>query len=90
MKDNLKKEKLNIRITPKEKKMISRSAESMGMSLSDYARMVLLSSYSKAGKGNMAMTILLVEAQEIANYIDETYGEDKELERKVKKLWEIN
>lgn len=90
MKDNLKKEKLNIRITPKEKKMISRSAESMGMSLSDYARMVLLSSDGKAGKGNMAMTILLVEAQEIANYIDETYGEDKELERKVKKLWEIN
>lgn len=90
MKDNLKKEKLNIRITSKEKKMISRSAESMGMSISDYARMVLRSSDSKAGKGNMAMTILLVEAQEIANYIDETYGEDKELERKVKKLWEIN
>ena len=90
MKNNLKKEKLNIRITSKEKKMLSKRAESTGMTISDYARMVLLSSDSKAGNGNIAMTVLLVGVQEIANYIEETYGEDEKLERKVKKLWEIS
>ena len=90
MKNNLKKEKLNIRITSKEKKMLSKRAESTGKTISDYARMVLLSSDSKAGNGNIAMTVLLVGVQETANYIEETYGEDKKLERKVKKLWEIS
>jgi len=49
MKNNLKKEKLNIRLTSKEKRMILKNVESVDMTISDYARMALLLLDSKTG-----------------------------------------
>lgn len=90
MRNNAKEEKLNIRVTSKEKKKISKCAEYNDMTVSDYVRTILFPQDSKTGNTSIAMTTLLVEMQEIVNYIDEEYGADDKLERMMNKLWKIN
>ena len=90
MKEILRNEKLNIRITSSEKNKISKRAEILNMSISDYSRMILLSQDRKKTSGNVIMSNMLVKSQEIVNYLQDTYGNDKKLERMMDKLWEID
>lgn len=90
MKNTAKKEKVNIRVTVDEKNKISKAAEKMNMSLSDYARMILLSPSKKITKGDVAKSNFLVKCQEIINYIEDEYDMNGELERRIEELWEIS
>lgn len=90
MKKTVRNEKLNIRITSSEKNKISKRAEILNMSISDYSRMILLSQDRKKTSGNVIMSNMLVKSQEIVNYLQDTYGNDKKLERMMDKLWEID
>lgn len=85
----IKKEKLDIRITPNEKKKLLRSAKRVNLNLSSYVRMKLFSPVSK-GKNEelrLKMGFIFIEAQEILNYVQDKYKEDEELERMVENLW---
>lgn len=90
MKKTVRNEKLNIRITSSEKNKISKRAEILNMSISDYSRMILLSQDRKKTSGNVIMSNMLVKSQEIVNYLQDTYGNDKKLERMMDKLWETD
>ena len=90
MKKTVRNEKLNIRITSSEKNKISKRAEILNMSISNYSRMILLSQDRKQISGNVMMSNMLVKSQEIVNYLQDTYGNDKKLERMMDKLWEID
>ena len=50
MKNDAKKEKVNIRVTVAEKNKIIKDAEKLNMSLSDYSRAILLSPNKKIAK----------------------------------------
>lgn len=90
MKEILRNEKLNIRITSSEKNKISKRAEILNMSISNYSRMISLSQDRKQISGNVMMSNMLVKSQEMVNYIQKTYGKDGKLERMMDKLWEID
>ena len=60
------------------------------MSVSDYSRMILLSQDRNRTAGNVLMSNMLVKSQELVNYIQDSYGNDKKLERMIEGLWEIN
>ncbi len=90
MKEIIRNEKLNIRITSSEKNKISKRAEILNMSISNYSRMILLSQDRKQISGNVMMSNMLVKSQEMVNYIQKTYGNDGKLERMMDKLWEID
>lgn len=90
MKETVRNEKLNIRITSSEKKKISKRAKILDMRVSDYSRMILLSQDRKQTSGNVMMSNILVKSQEMVNYIQEVYGNDGKLERMMDKLWEID
>ena len=72
MKEILRNEILNIRITSSEKNKISKRAEILNMSISDYSRMILLSQDRKKTSGNVIMSNMLVKSQEIVNYLQDT------------------
>lgn len=90
MKEVIRNKKLNIRVSSDEKKEILKKAKKMNMSISDYSRMILLSKDRKGITGNLMVSNILVKSQELANYIQDSYGKDKELERMIGELWEIN
>lgn len=90
MKEVIRNNKLNIRVSSDEKKEILKKAKKMNMSISDYSRMILLSKDRKGITGNLMVSNILVKSQELANYIQDSYGKDKELERMIGELWEIN
>lgn len=90
MKENNRDKKLNIRISSSEKDNILKKAKKLNMSISDYSRMILLSRDKKKTAGNLMAGIILVKSQELVNYIQDSYGNDKELERMIDELWEIN
>lgn len=90
MKEVIRNNKLNIRVSSDEKKEILKKAKKMNMSISDYSRMILLSKDRKGITGNLMVSNILVKSQELVNYIQDSYGKDKELERMIDELWEIN
>lgn len=90
MKENNRDKKMNIRVSSSEKDIILKKAKKMNMSISDYSRMILLSRDKKKTAGNLMAGIILVKSQELVNYIQDSYGNDKELERMIDELWEIN
>lgn len=90
MKEVIRNNKLNIRVSSDEKKEILKKAKKMNMSISDYSRMILLSKDRKGITGNLMVSNILVKSQELVNYIQDSYGKDKELERMINELWEIN
>ncbi|MCM1236057.1 MAG: hypothetical protein NC489_38710 [Ruminococcus flavefaciens] len=90
MKDDTKKDKVNIRVTKKEKNKILKDAKKLDMSISDYSRMLLLSPNKKVAAGNVVISNLLVKSQEMVNYIHDTYNADDKLERMMEELWEIS
>lgn len=90
MKEVIRNNKLNIRVSSDEKKEILKKAKKMNVSISDYSRMILLSKDRKGITGNLMVSNILVKSQELANYIQDSYGKDKELERMIGELWEIN
>lgn len=85
-----KKEKLNIRLMPSEKKRLVARAEKDDMTVSDYVRKILF------GKGKYQVEKVdkivypLIKIQEIANYISEKYssGNDSKLERMLEEVWD--
>lgn len=90
MKENNRDKKLNIRISSSEKDKILKKAKKLNMSISDYSRMILLSRDKKKTAGNLMASNILAKSQELVNYIQDSYGNDKELERMIDELWEIN
>lgn len=90
MKNDAKKEKVNIRVTVAEKNKIIKDAEKLNMSLSDYSRAILLSPNKKIAKGDVVISNILVKCQEMINYIHDSYNVDGELERMMEELWEIS
>lgn len=90
MKETIRNKKLNIRMTSSEKNRISKKAEKLDMSVSDYSRMILLSQDRNRTAANVLMSNMLVKSQELVNYIQDSYGNDKKLERMIEGLWEIN
>lgn len=90
MKENNKDKKLNIRISSNERDKILKKAKKMNMSISDYSRMILLSKDKKETAGSLMASNILTKGQELVNYIQNSYGNDKELERMIDELWEIN
>lgn len=90
MKEDIRNEKLNIRVSLDEKSKILKKAKKMNMSISDYSRMILLSKDKKGTAGNLMVSNILTKSQELVNYIQDSYGNDKELERMINELWEIN
>lgn len=90
MKEEIRNEKLNIRVNPDEKNKILKKAKKMNMSISDYSRMILLSKDRKGTTGNLMVSNILARSQQLVNYIQDSYGKDKELERMIDELWEIN
>lgn len=90
MKDDIRNEKLNIRVSSDEKSKIMKKAKKMNMSVSDYSRMILLSKDKKGSVGNLMASNILAKSQELVNYIQDLYGNNKELGRMIDELWEIN
>lgn len=90
MKENNRDKKLNIRISSSEKDNILKKAKKLNMSISDYSRMILLSRDKKKTAGNLMASNILAKSQELVNYIQDSYGNDKELGRMIDELWEID
>ena len=90
MKEVIRNKKLNIRVSSDEKKEILKKAKIMNMRISDYSRMILLSKDKKGTEANLMVSNILIKSQELVNYIQDSYGKDKELERMINELWEIN
>lgn len=89
MKKDTRNEKLDVRVTSSEKNKILKRAKKLDMSVSNYLRMILLSQDKKT-EGKVVMGNMLVKSQELVNYIQDSYGNDKKLERMMDELWEIN
>lgn len=89
MKKQNRNEFVGARFTQREKRRIKLKAEKAGMNISDYVRDILLygGNKEKDGTSKRIVTEVTVQAREISNYIIEKYGEDENLERKVKELW---
>ena len=85
----VKKEKLDIRVSSKEKKKLLSSAKRIGLSLSSYVRIKLFSPDSKGRSAELRLKMgrITVETQEILNYIQDKYWEDEKLEKMVENLW---
>ena len=90
MKEVIRNKKLNIRGSSDEKKEILKKAKKMNMRISDYSRTILLSKDKKGTEANLMVSSILIKSQELVNYIQDSYGKDKELERMINELWEIN
>lgn len=74
---------INIRCTETEKETIKKFAKKENLSLSKYVQNILfIGSTSKN-------TSLVVKVQEILNYIEDTYTEDKILKKQVEEIWEM-
>ncbi len=82
---DIKGHSITIRCTEDEYKHYKKRAERAGMkNLSDYVRIMLS---CKSGSPQKYATFL-AEAQELMNYVIETYGmDDKNLEKRIGRLW---
>lgn len=84
-----KKEKLNIRLSSDEKEKIETYALNNNMSVSEYARMKMLTR-NKREKQPRNEVACAVAVQQLVNYVQDKYisDEDTELERMVEDIWE--
>ena len=78
-----KSKSINVRLTENEKKQLDKQASEYRLSLSDYIRCKLFTS-RKFGKGNVCFA---VEALQILNHIEDTYGSDEKLQERIDVLW---
>ena len=80
---------IQARCTVEEVKKIDKEAQKCSMKRSDYIRMMLC--HNGKGKSQIPKNpLLVIEVQEILNYFEEKHlVEDKTLERKVDRLWEM-
>lgn len=78
-----------VRFTEKEYKYIKSQVKKSGVTMSDYIRDIVLHDRKKEKDETSICTVIKIAAQakEISNYIFEKYGEDENLEGKVKRLW---
>ena len=85
-----KKEKLNIRLMPSEKKRLVEKAEKNDMNVSDYVRKILFGKGKYQAERVDKIVYPLIKVQESANYINEKYssGNDEKLERMLEEVWD--
>lgn len=87
MSKNIKKEKLDIRVSSGEKKKLVRRAKQLELSLSEYVREILFARGENKGCHSLMFTALAVQASEIVNHVQEYYGQDEKIERMAEELW---
>lgn len=75
---------IQVRCTEKENEQLKERVSKSGMKRAVYIRSKLFyDTGSKLGKAKF-----VVRAQDILNYLEEKYGDDKKLEKWVDELWE--
>lgn len=92
MKKTVKKDKLDIRLSVSEKNRLVKYAKQRNMKLSEYARMKLFTFDKGKTEQKILISMLLVKANEILNFVQEKYVRDEsseKLERMVEELWEL-
>lgn len=87
MSKNIRKEKLDIRVSSGEKKRLARRAKQLELSLSEYVREILFAKGKNKGCSSSMSTAVAVQASEIVNYVQECYGQDEKLKRMAEELW---
>lgn len=80
--NEVKQERITIRLTKKERRALQRRAKRQDMGLSEYLRYVLSQS---DGVCNLEVTVL---CQELVNYLAKNYGQDDMVRRLMGEIWE--
>lgn len=85
-----KTQDLHIRVSKREKEKLSKEAEKLGISVSEYIRPLIMQKKSNAEPSSKVSTAVVL-CQDIVTYVQEKYGceDDEELSRRADKLWEI-
>lgn len=84
--DKVYTEQLHCRVTKKEKKLAKKLSERAGLTFSEYMRTCIL---CDMGLDEIPIGEILVRAEEVARYVEETYGTDDKLKGQVNALWEL-
>lgn len=83
---NTKNTYLSVRLSKREKTKIEKIANNLGLKVSDYVRNVCLD--TKGEKITMLRLVYItVILQEVCNYMEKNYSEDKFIKEVTKKLW---
>lgn len=81
-----KTERISVRCTERDKQILEKRAESLGMRLSDYVESVLFPRSMEHGRKTEVIG-LLVELQDIAAKINEKYADDS-IQEDLDLVWE--
>ena len=87
-----KKEKIEFRVTAREKNLLKKKAEENGVSLSEYARdAALKKKVVKKPLGDITIITIIAMTTDIMRYVEDRYDlqEDQNLKRKVDEIWEL-
>lgn len=90
-KDKTKKtERIFLRLSPSEKKVIQENALTTGMNISDYIRESVLQKFPQSSVPTINVLEVITHAQNICNLAKSSpYDNKTKLENEVKKLWQI-
>lgn len=90
-KDKTKKtERIFLRLSPSEKKVIQENALTTGMNTSDYIRESVLQKFLQSSVPTINVLEVITHAQNICNLAKSSpYDNKTKLENEVKKLWQI-
>lgn len=90
-KNNIQKtERIYIRLSPSEKKVIQENALTTGMNASDYIRKSALQKLPQSSIPTVNVLEVITHAQNICNLANSSpYDNKTKLEKEVKKLWKI-
>lgn len=90
-KNNIQKtERIYIRLSPSEKKIIQENALTTGMNASDYIRKSALQKLPQSSISTVNVLEVITHAQNICNLANSNpYDNKKSLKDEVKKLWQI-
>lgn len=85
-----KTEKIDLRLTKKEKKNLCNRAAELNVSMSEYIRILLLKKEIKVGK-KTEYCRLVVLCQELVSYIAHRYSreEDQDLTERIERIWNL-
>lgn len=83
----LKSQKVECRITDKEKKMLFKKAKKLDMPISEYIRQCIFSDNKNHGINTDTIEIITLTT-DIVRYVEDRYNtEDEQLRRKVSEIW---
>ena len=87
-----KKEKIEFRVTVREKNSLKKKAEENGVSLSEYARDAALKKKAvKKPLEDITIITIIAMTRDIVRYVEDRYDlrEDQNLKRKVDEIWDL-